>query len=45
MVNHPKRTICIYLIVLLIAALGVFRLEDLKNNDVADLFTPSVCSN
>ena len=41
-VAHPKRTIGIYLIVLLFAALGFLRMESAKNNDVADLFTPGV---
>lgn len=41
--THPKRTLVIYFIVLLISLLGFLRLNDLKNNDIADLFTPSVC--
>lgn len=42
--SHPKRTLVIYFIVLLISLLGFLRLADLKNNDIADLFTPAVLS-
>lgn len=41
-VKHPKRTIGIYLIVFVIALLGLTQMEARKNNDIADLFTPSV---
>ena len=40
--KHPKRTIGIYLIVFIIALLGLTKMEERKNNDIADLFTPSV---
>lgn len=40
--NNPKRTILIYFIVLIIAALGILRLKTAQNNDIADLFTPEV---
>ena len=40
--NNPKRTILIYFIVLIIAALGILRLKTAQNNNIADLFTPEV---
>lgn len=39
---NPKRALLIYFIIFLLSCLGFLRMQSLKNNDVADLFTPGV---